>query len=207
MNRLRITRHIILPFAVLLLIAGCIGKGTQQPTKFYVLNSLYSAEKEVAPVVQLPDLAIGVGPVKLPQHLNRKQIVTRAGQNEVTLSEFDHWAGNLQENILRVLAENLTILLGTEKVGYFPWTRAFPVQYRIQIIVTRFDGMPGEEAILRARWGVLDSKGKNVLREEFSNIEAPTGDDTMDTLVAAKSRTLEILSREIAEAVKDVDQQ
>ena len=207
MNRFRINHHIILPIALLLLMAGCIGKGTQRPTKYYVLNSLYGSEKDVAPVVQLPDLAIGVGPVKLPQHLDRKQIVTRAGQNEVALSEFDYWAGNLTENILRVVAENLTIMLGTKKVGYFPWTRAFPAQYRIAIQVTRFDGMPGEAAILRARWGVLDSEGKNILREEFSNINAPTEDDTMDTLVAAKSRTLEILSRQIAEAVRDIEQQ
>lgn len=207
MNRFRIHSRIIFPIAALLLITGCIGKGTQRPTKYYVLNSLYGSKKDVAPVVQLPDLVLGVGPVKIPQHLDRKQIVTRAGQNEVAVSEFDQWAGNLPENILRVVAENLTILLGTDKIGYFPWTQAFAAQYRVIIIITRFDGMPGDEAILRARWGVLDGDGKNILREEFSSIKEPTADDTMDTLVAAKSRTLEKLSREIAEAVKDIDQQ
>jgi hypothetical protein len=59
--------------ASLLIIVGCLGfgEGTQTPTKFYVLHSLQSTPDEIPPIAKLPDISIGVGPVRIPQYLER----------------------------------------------------------------------------------------------------------------------------------------
>ena len=57
---------------------------------------------------------IGVGPITVPKYLDRPQIVTRSGRNQLALGEFDRWAEPLQDNVLRVLAENLAFLIPTD---------------------------------------------------------------------------------------------
>ena len=200
-NRFRLIGVILLAF--LYLMAGCtfIG-GTQQATNNYVLNSLYSEEIETQAVADLNDIGILVGPIRMALYLDRADIVIRDGQNQIRLAEFSQWAGPLQENFSRVLAENLSVLLATNSVGIFPGTRAMLFDFNVTVNVTRFDGIPGEKADLRARWGILDKNRKKMLFENHSLLTQPTKDDSMEALIAAESRTLAELSREIAEAIK-----
>ena len=201
MNRFRLVGVILLAFSYLM--AGCtfIG-GTQQPTKNYVLNSLYSEEIETQAVAELNDIGILVGPIRMAMYLDRADIVIRDSQNQIRLAEFSQWAGPLQENFSRVLAENLSILLATDKVGIFPGTRALLFDFNVTVDVTRFDGIPGQKADLRARWAILDKSRKKMLFENHSALSQSTKDESMEALIAAESQILSDLSREIAEAVK-----
>jgi len=191
--------------AILLIVQGCnpiLGKGTQQPTQNYVLNSLYSEEIETRAVADLDAIGILVGPIRLALYLDRVDIVIRDSQNQIRLAEFSQWAGPLQENFSRVLAENLSVLLATDRVGIFPGTRAMLFDFNVTVNVTRFDGIPGEKADLRARWGILDKNRKKMLFENHTVLSQPTENDSMEALIAAESRTLADLSREIAEVIK-----
>ena len=201
MNRFGPVGVILLVFSCLM--AGCtfIG-GTQQPTKNYVLNSLYSEEIETQAVADLNDIGILVGPIRMALYLDRSDIVIRDSQNQIRLADFSQWAGPLQENFSRVLAENLSVLLATHSVGIFPGTRAMLFDFNVTVNVTRFDGIPGEKADLRARWGILDKNRKQMLFEKHSLLSQPTEADSLEALIAAESRTLADLSREIAEAIK-----
>ncbi len=201
MNRFRLVGVILLAFSYLM--AGCtfIG-GTQQPTKNYVLNSLYSEEIETQTVADLNDIGILVGPIRMALYLDRADIVIRDSQNQIRLAEFSQWAGPLQENFSRVLAENLSVLLATHSVGIFPGTRAMLFDFNVTVNITRFDGIPGEKADLRARWGILDKNRKQMLFEKHSLLSQPTEADSLEALIAAESRTVADLSREIAEAIK-----
>ena len=201
MKRFRLSGVIF--FAVLYIVAGCtLMGGTRSPTKSYVLNSLHTEETPPQPVAHLPDIGILVGPVRLALYLDRAAIVIRDSQNKINITEFSQWAGPLQENFSRVLAENLAILLSTDRVGIFPGTRARLFDYNVTVYITRFDGKPGEKAHLRARWIILDKNRKKTLFEKHTLLSQPTENDSMEALIAAESRTLAHLSREIAEAVK-----
>jgi uncharacterized lipoprotein YmbA len=194
----------VILFAMLLIGQGCtlLGSGTQQPTRNYVLNSLYSEESETPPVAALNDIGILVGPIRMALYLDRVDIVIRDSQNQIRLADFSQWAGPLHENFSRVLAENLSVLLATDRVGIFPGTRAKLFDFNVTVNVTRLDGMPGEKADLRARWSILDKSRKKMLFENHTVLSQTTENDSMEALIAAESRTLAALSREIAEAIK-----
>ncbi len=201
MKRFRLSGVIL--FAVLCIVAGCtLMGGTREPTKSYVLNSLHTEETQPQPVADLSDIGILVGPVRLALYLDRAAIVIRDSQNKIKITEFSQWAGPLQENFSRVLAENLAVLLSTDRVGIFPGTRARLFDYNVTVYVTRFDGKPGEKAHLRARWIILDKNRKKTLFEKHTLLSQPTENDSMEALIAAESRTLADLSRKIAEAIK-----
>ena len=207
MNRFRLVGVSLLAFSCLM--AGCtfIG-GTQQPTKNYVLNSLFSEETQTQAIANLGDIGILVGPIRMALYLDRADIVIRDSQNQIRLADFSQWAGPLQENFSRVLAENLSILLKTDRVGIFPGgTRVMPFDFNVTVNVTRFDGMPGKQADLRARWGILDKTRKDLLFGKHSVLRQPTENDSLEALIAAESRSLADLSREIAAAIKTLVEQ
>ena len=81
-----------------------------------------------------------------------------------------------------------------------------PVDYQITVDVTRFDGNPGQDARLRARWAIFDREGKRLSYRGHSTFSEPTRSNEIHELIAAKSRAIVALSREIAEAVKTLSE-
>ena len=200
-------RHLsLLLFAFGLIMGSCspFGAGTQKNTRYYVLSSMQSEATPVQPMKSLPAVGIGVGPIRMPMYLDRSDIVTRGSQNEVDIADFAQWAGPLQENFSRVLAENLSVLLATDKISVFPFNRREMTDYNVTVYVTRFDGKPGDKAYLRARWAILDNKRKESFFEKHTVVSHPAIGDTTEDLIAAKSNTVAELSREIAQAIIEV---
>jgi len=187
------------------ILVGCIG-GKSQPSRFYVLSRLPSETgKQVAAAEQ--GLTIGVGPVSLPPYLDRPEIVTRSGGNEIHLSEFDRWAEPLRQNFIRVLAENLSILIPTDRTAVFPWERSIPVNYQVVVEVTRFEGNADGNSLLMARWSIFGADRKQELLARQSSFSEPIGPpQDYKATVSAMSRSLADFSREIAAAIKTLSQ-
>ncbi len=189
---------------IFILVIGCAGTA---PTKFYSLNSLITSDTAQRAVSADHSIVIGVGPVKIPDYLDRPHIVTRTGRNEVTVADFNRWAGPLKSDIARVLAENLSIILSADRVYTYPWESYIPVKYRIAVNVTRFDGVGGEDVLLNANWSVFGKNGKKPLLINSSSFSEKTVERSYAALVDAQSRLLENLSHDIADAIKTISEE
>ena len=187
----------------LMVLGGC---ASTPPTRFYVLNYIPSSKAEQQAAATEHGLAIGVGPVELPQYLHRPQIVTRGSNNELHLSEFDRWGEPLERTVPRILAENLSVLLSTDRVAVFPWEKSTPIDYQVAVMLTRFEMNLGGESLLVARWSVMRAKGKEVLMTRRSSFRELADGQDYEATVSALSRTLADLSREIAAEIKAVSQ-
>ena len=89
---------------VLAVLAGC---AAGEPTHYYTL----STTAEPATPRSARGLVIGLGPISVPQYLDRPDIVTRAGANQMMLGEFSKWAEVLEPLLTRIMAEDLYALL------------------------------------------------------------------------------------------------
>jgi hypothetical protein len=189
----------------LLLPAGCLNIGKQSPpTKFYVMTSMQNTAAQQQAGEDGGQPRIGIGPIRLPEILDRTQIVTRSGRNEIIINEFAKWAEPLEANFSRVLADNLSVLTSSHHVALFPWKPTIAVAYRIVMDVARFDGTPGENVILRARWTIFGQDGETILHKSQSVINEPVEENSIPALVQSHSRALETLSREIADVIKEL---
>ena len=185
---------------LMLFVFGCalMGGGTRETTRFFVLKPL--PESETLPISSTGSegLSIGIGPVKLPDSLNRQQMVTRVSENEVRVEPFYRWAAPLAENITSVLGENLSSLLHTNHVTPFPWPLAAQPEFQLRVTVVEFMGTLGGEAKLAVRWVLTRGKTQAELVNTYALFKAPVPSHEHSELVATQSRLLADFSREIA---------
>ena len=106
------TNFAAVPACALLILctAGC---ANSPPSDFFILTPVAGGAASAAAAPGIEPLSLGVGPVKIPEYLNRAQIVTRPGPNRLDVNEFNRWGGSLAPNISSVIAQNLAVLLGT----------------------------------------------------------------------------------------------
>ncbi|MEJ2729292.1 MAG: PqiC family protein [Deltaproteobacteria bacterium] len=200
------------PLSAVLLVcvlafSGCLGSPAKTPaTRYYILNSTYSAKNKPQPVAVLNDAVVGIGPIKLSRVLDRPQIVTRTGKNEIRVVDLVRWAGPLHEIVANVMVDNLTALLPGTEILKFPWPVTIPVTYQVAMDITRFDGMPGGDVTLRSRWGILGEGGKKILANKQTALNEPIGGNTIGEMVNAQSRLLEKLCYEIAVEIKGLEE-
>jgi uncharacterized lipoprotein YmbA len=180
-----------------LLLVGVVGCATTEPARFYTLSPLSGAQAPAKPCVTL-----GLGPVSLPEYLDRPQIVTQTSANEMKLGDFDQWAEPLEKTFTRTLGENLSALLCVEEVIQYPGKSADGVDYQVTVNVGRFHGMADGTALLQAQWTVAKEGSEKTITKKQSNIRIPVEGSGFAALVAAQSRALEKLSTEIASEIR-----
>jgi uncharacterized lipoprotein YmbA len=149
-------------------------------------------------------IAVGVGPVELPAYLDRPQIVTRLRPNRLHLAEFDKWAEPLKDTFSRILTENLSNLLSTVSMAVFPWQGGMSVDYQVMVEVIRLDNNKEGEALLAARWVILEEEDKRLLAARKSVYTAPSGTQDYEAFAAGHSRNIESLSKDIADALQEL---
>ena len=184
---------------LLMLLGAC---GGSAPTRFYILNPLAGPGEGVQTAAVQPHVTVGVGPVEFPAYLDQRQIVTRVSENELRIAGFEEWAGTLKDNFTRVLVGNLYVLLRGDAVEVFPSRVPSDIDYQVEVEVIRLDGSLGGDATLSARWTLFKKQDREMLLTKKSSFHEPTGSPGYEALVAAQSRTVEALSREIAEAIR-----
>ena len=181
------------------------GSSTSRSVELFTLNPLTRIQEQTPDVAAAQDISIGVGPVAFPEFLDRPQIVTRTSPNRLNASEFHRWAGSFQANFSAVLAENLSILMATNRVAVYPWTDQFSPTYCVKLDVRQFDGRLGEYVLLNVTWTVMGREGGKSTVEKKSIIREPVSATGYEALVAAKSNALATLSREIADEIRRLE--
>ena len=199
MSRIISLIRAIAPGLLLITFMAC---ASNAPSRFYVLSSLTGTGGEPEMASDKRQVTIGIGPVELPAYLDRQQVVTRVSANELHLAGFDEWAEPLGDNFTRVLIENFSELLSKDLFTIFPFRGPEPIDYQVEVEVFRFDGRLGGDTSLITRWSIFGEDDKKLLLTRKSSFKEATGGPGYEALVAAQSRTVEALSREIAGAIK-----
>jgi uncharacterized lipoprotein YmbA len=196
-------RVLELSVVALLVLSGCLG--STPPTQFYLVPALTSPDPAPLASTGRRDLTLGVGPVTVPPYLDRPQLVTRTSRARLVLADFDQWAAPLQDTIARVLAENLALLIPTERVLLHPWSRTIDPDYQVTVEVLQFDRGPGSQVVLAARWSLLDRDAKE-LGLRTSRLSLAAGGADYEAAVTTMGRALELLAHDIATTLRGMAQ-
>lgn len=177
-------------------LAGC---AQTVPTNFYTLS--VATEPTVAKR-SAHGLVIGLGPITLPQYLDRPDIVTRQGANQMRLAELNKWAEPLEPLLTRIMAEDLYALLDANDVIPVPQRGDISLDRVVEVDISRFDADESGKVVLDARWRIYRGDNETLLASGRSQVEeqsAPVPD--YNAIVAAMSRAVGRASEQIAEAI------
>lgn len=177
-----------------LALAAC---GSSPKTHFYTLTS-GAVPAEAAP--SATQYGVAVGPVTLPDMVDRPQLVVRVAANQVTLLDQHRWAEPLKSEIPRVIAGNLAQLLGITRVSAYPQSGG-DAEYRVRVDIQRFESAPGESVTLETLWSVQRAAGGETRRGR-SLVRMPADGAGYDAVAAAHGRALGRLSEELAEVIR-----
>ena len=176
------------------LVAGC---GSSPTPRFYTLSADGALSAEGASVASaVTTYSVSIGPVSVPEIVDRPQFVVTLAVNQVELAEQARWAEPLKSAIPRVIAANLAQTLGDARVSMF----SAEADYRVLVDIQRFESVRGDGVTIDAAWSVRPAKGAP--RNGRSVVRQAAAGKEYDALAAAHSKALATLSGEIAQAVR-----
>lgn len=182
---------------ILALTVGWLGGCKSPSASFYTL----SPDRSLANAGATRSIAAVIGPVTIPDLVDRPQIVTQIGDNEVAVNEFARWAQPLSGDIGRVIAADLAVLLNSPQISVFDATHDPLGVWHVRVDVMRFESVPGRDVTVDVLWAVRPpGKGRPVTGRSVAR-EAVSGPG-FEPLVAAHDRALASISRDIASAVQ-----
>jgi len=193
-------RSITLCILVSLMLVAC---GSSPPVRYYTLSTVGSAPGQDAddPII------IGLGPLGMPEYLNRSQIVTRGAGAEMLVDEFSRWAEPLGLSLHRVVSTNVDKLLDGAVVVAFPYDSVIrsQVDYRLLGDVSRFDADRSGRVVLELQWVMSEVSSGIVVpprRSRYETQAARAGDPA--AIAEAMNEVLLRFSRDIADELAAV---
>ncbi|MBB4864963.1 putative lipoprotein YmbA [Pseudomonas nitritireducens] len=120
--------------------------------------------------------------VSMPPQVDRSQIVVRQGGSGLSILETEWWGANLLDEFQNALQDQLGTPLGKDAA-------------LLRVDVQRFDSVPGQYALLDARWRLNSGKEYSLTCRSVLQTRA---DASVDALVNAHQNNL----RQLAEAVR-----
>lgn len=193
-NASRYIRFAILAICLTAFTAGC----SRSPrVNFYTLQP--AAEVNTTATAATGPVVV-IGPVTLPEMLDRPQLVVRVAANRVNILETHRWAEPLKSEITRTITENLRRLLGTDRVLSYPKNTVADAKYRVLVDIQRFESSPDGWATVEATWALRPVAG-GAAKNGHSLVREPVGVGDYDSIVAAYDRALLAVSRDLTKAI------
>jgi hypothetical protein len=196
---------------LLLLISGpgvWPGCGGKVAIRYYMLEPMRPSPQETALVSDHDEtILIGVGPITVAEYLQRTEIIIRNHRRQLILADDHQWAEPLEATVMRVMTANLSHLLKGDGTTVLPWRDMSALDYQIKLELIRLDSEQADNAVLEARWMLLKGSERNVIGIHTVRLEEklpfnPDETENYHAIVAAESRLLEQLSREMADGVR-----
>jgi uncharacterized lipoprotein YmbA len=139
----------------------------------------------------------------------------------LVVGEFDQWGGQLDDSFARTLAGNLSVLLQTDRVQLYPWKDEESLDYAVTVDVINFEQDVDGSSLLDVYWSLVEAKTGRLKQRRHASYREPggtpiteaqarnqgglLGDNKQrpyDSVVAAMSRNLGALSRDIAKVIQ-----
>ncbi len=179
-----------------LLLSGCTLRSSPE-VKYFGLLTMQQLD-DTRRIAAHPEMKLGIGPLTIPDNLQRSQIVTRQYENQFQFDEYNRWAGVLEKDLISAIGDNLSVLLGVESVGFFPWRPYLTPTCSVAIDIQRLDGTLEGETVLDAKWRLVDTKSSILLQSGRSVFRRPSAEPGYPGLVKALSMLVADLSFELA---------
>lgn len=181
-----------------ILFAGCLGRSPD--VRHFTLGS----QSESGAVAHASDLAVLIGPIRLPGYLERTQIARRAGGGEVELDEFNRWLGGFEANLTSALAAGVRRRLGSVRVVAYPSAAPFPIDYSIRIHVDEWIADESNSLRVGLRWAISGTAEGSIPTLAAHEDEIKLRSSSVEALVEAHDEAIAAFAGRLSVALVEV---
>jgi len=175
-------------FTVLIFLNACCWRSPD--SQFYVLDSA-----GLSPLSQR-SLNISVAAVKVPELLDRQQMVTyEKNSRQINILEFNRWAAALPYVLQSAITNDLIAYLPKSYIQPEPFSGR--PQYIVNVEINRLEAYPADRVKLSVWWNIANADGTVLTRRQNFYEEKVNGADIAD-LTAAQNRAVNRLTADIA---------
>ncbi|MDD4894815.1 MAG: PqiC family protein [Candidatus Omnitrophica bacterium] len=196
----------VIACAVIVLVSGgCLSVPDSPNPRFYTLEAI--GKDQEAPKLDIAaDTVIGIGPVRIPEYLNRPQIVTRDKNGMLTFAQFDRWGDPLDLALTRLISGNLAVMLPQASFEIFPWNMAIPVNYQVIADFVQLEAELNKDLFLAVQWSIIDAQENKMMVTKKFELRKTISPHNYSGLVKALSESCVLLSGEIAKTAASLPQ-
>ena len=174
-----------------LLLGACSLGGYPKDSTFYMMNSKGLSS------VSSRKINVGVSKVKVPDLLNRSQIVVYdKDSQEVYIMEFERWGEHLPYVLQNTVTNDLQRYLPQSFVKSVEYSSE-TLDYTVKIKVNKMAAYEQDKVVLAAWWHIEDTNGK-ILHRDQAEYEAKIEGEKVADIVKAQNQAVHYLSKDIA---------
>jgi len=178
--------------------AGTLIGCASPPERLYTLLG-----PEPPAAVSSPTLHVALGPVTIPEAVDRPQLVVRQGAVRLVALEQERWAEPLREAVPRVLAESMSSHLPSISVTNLATPALTRPDMRVVVDVTRFEAIPGQRVIIEAHWWLRAADRKPVPEGiSVARVKVQGGPEDYDAVVAAEAAGLAEIGAQLSRVIE-----
>jgi uncharacterized protein len=202
--------HTGVRFPLSLLASGALAAcGSSAPIRYYTLQRIDPASR--IDTAQVPDsgrqsgaaMVVRLEPVAIPAELDRPELVTHTGPYRVRIADSERWAAPLEEQIRRVLSDDLAERLPAHWIADPLEAAGGDPRRLLSIAIAEFNADESCAVTLRAEWSLRGpGAGSNRGTEQ---IQMPANGSCQGTVAAAMSSALGQLADRLAPAILACD--
>ena len=169
-----------LPRITLLIALMALGACRSDPIQFHTLTPA-----QPAPSFHTAPDEILIEGVSVPPQVDRPQLVIRQGDSSLAILETQWWGATLVDELRSALVDQLSTVRAAHKLS-------------LRVDVQRFDSVPGQYALLDARWR-LRAREANIQLTCRSTLQTAAG-GSIDEVVIAQQANVKRLVAMISQA-------
>lgn len=178
-------------------LCACSLGGYSKNSTFYMMNS------DNLSAVSSRKISVGVSKIKVPDLLNKSQIVVyEKGSAKVEILEFERWGESLPYVLQNTVTNDMQQYLPHAFVKSVEYSSE-NLDYTVKIKINKIEAYPNDKVLLSAWWHIENVKGKILTRKQGIYEIAVNGEEIKD-LVKAQNLAVHALSKDISLALSKI---
>ncbi|HEX7649591.1 MAG TPA: PqiC family protein [Noviherbaspirillum sp.] len=180
---------------LLLAVAGC---ASSPEARFYTLSSSSATSTPSAAAAGPARYSVAVGPVSVPETVDRPQLVIRRGDHRIEIAELHRWAQPLRLELVDALTATLERRLPQARIARYNVQAVRDPDCRVQMDIERFDAVL-DVAVTVQGWWTVRCNAQPPRTARFT--EQARAQGGFDAVASAYAMTMSAVAEQIAGAV------
>ncbi len=191
------------PLLSLLLLLGCTAciVPKSPPSVYYILES--KTESQSAQSQLIEGKSIALLPVSIPEYMDRTEIVTHNGNQQLDVHKFDLWGESLPTAVTRLLTTAINQKIPAQKAFTMPLQSGLRPDFYLRTNILRLEATLGQDVEIEVQYSLENTSGTFFQAKFVEKIALNSSVDMLDGSDEEKRQQTRVALAEYSEKLSE----